>query len=103
MACLCSVCKRTLSEEANQQSMKSFGRALCSEHQKTAKANSKPAYRCSECKNAISHGEFRYSINHFDKALCFGCQPEEEEKVSAPPQKRGLNNGSLIEFGKKYP
>lgn len=103
MVCLCSVCRRSISENVNQQSMKSFGTALCLEHQKTAKANSNPVYWCSECKNAISHEEFTYSINHFDKPLCFGCQPEEEEKVSAPPQKRGLNRGSLIEFGKKYP
>jgi hypothetical protein len=81
----------------------SFGKALCLEHQKTRKENIKPAYWCSECKKTISPGEFRYSINHFDKPLCYDCQPEEEEKISAPPQKRGLNTGSRIEFGKKYP
>ena len=65
--------------------MDRFGKALCMEHQKTAAAEKR--YFCSECEQTITYREFNFSLNNFDKPLCRDCQPEIEEKVSAPPRK----------------
>ena len=54
-------------------------------HQKTATSETK--YTCNECKQTITYSEFKFSIKNFDIPLCRDCQPEIEEKVSAPPQK----------------
>jgi hypothetical protein len=68
------------------------------EHQKTA--TPKKTFFCSECKQTITYGEFKFSFRNFDKPLCKDCQPEIEEKFSAPPQKHELNKTSRIEFGR---
>jgi NAD-dependent SIR2 family protein deacetylase len=59
-------------------------------------------YFCSECKQTITYGEFIFSLKNFDKPLCRACQPEIEEKISAPPQNFNLNKTSKIEFGEKF-
>ena len=94
----CSICKEPINEEIQQYSTSHFGKALCLEHQKTA--TPKKTYFCSECKQTITYREFKFSIRNFDKALCRDCQPEIEEKLSAPPQNFRLNQTSKIEFGK---
>lgn len=98
MGYYCSICKEILSEGVNQYSIEHFGKPLCLQHQKTA--TSETQYYCDECKQTITYGEFKFSINNFDMPLCRDCQPEIEEKVSAPPQKYELNKTSKIEFGK---
>jgi hypothetical protein len=97
MGYYCSICKEPISERIHQYSMNHFGKALCIEHQKTA--TPKKTYFCSECKQTITYGEFKFSVRNFDKSLCRDCQPEIEEKFSAPPQKHELNKTSRIEFG----
>jgi DNA primase large subunit len=67
------------------------------EHQKTAV--NKKRYFCCECNRVISYGEFKFSQSNFNMPLCRECQPEKEEKVSAPPQRYQLNKTSKIEFG----
>lgn len=98
MGYCCSICKQAISEGVHQFSMDRFGKALCMEHQKTGK--SEKSYFCSECKQTITYGEFKFSLRNFDMPLCRDCQPEIEEKVSAPPQKYQLNKTSKIEFGR---
>jgi hypothetical protein len=85
MSHCCSVCKEPISEGINNYSTTKFGKPLCLKHQ----ANAVPlkTYYCSDCKSAIEYGEYKFSLKHFDKPLCRDCQPEEEEKFSAPPQK----------------
>jgi hypothetical protein len=93
----CIVCKKSISQRVHQYSMDNFGKPLCMEHQKTA-ANKK-RYFCCECNRVISYGEFKFSQSNFNLPLCRECQPEKEEKVSAPPQRYQLNKTSKIEFG----
>jgi hypothetical protein len=101
MGYYCSVCKEVLSEGVNQYSIEHFGKPLCMNHQKTAKSETQ--YHCNECKQTITYGEFNFSTNNFDMPLCRDCQPEIQEKLSAPPQNFRLNQTSKIEFGKSYP
>ncbi len=100
MGYYCSKCKQAITEGVLQFSMERFGKALCMEHQKTAPSQNQ--YYCNECKQTITNGEFKFSIENFDMPLCRDCQPEIEEKVSAPPQKYQLNKTSKIEFGRKF-
>ena len=93
----CSKCKQAISEGVRQYSMECFGKALCMEHQKRDKSEAQ--HYCIECKQIMTYGEFKFSIENFDMPLCRDCQPEIEEKVSAPPQKYQLNKTSKIEFG----
>jgi hypothetical protein len=51
----------------------------------------------------MTYGEFKFSNENFDMPLCRDCQPEIEEKISAPPQNFRLNQTSKIEFGKSSP
>jgi hypothetical protein len=97
----CCICKEPISEAIQQYSTSHFGKALCIEHQKTA--TPKKTYFCSECKQTITYGMHKFSQRNFDKALCRDCQPEIEEKLSAPPQNFRLNKTSKIEFGKSSP
>jgi hypothetical protein len=85
MGYYCSLCKASITEGVHQYSMDRFGKALCVKHQKTATSETK--YTCTECKQTITYGEFKFSIKNFDMPLCRDCQPEIEEKVSAPPRK----------------
>jgi hypothetical protein len=101
MGYYCSKCKHAITEGVHQYSMDRFGKALCMEHQKTA--TSETQYTCDECKQTITYGEFKFSTKNFDMPLCRDCQPEIEEKISAPPQNFRLNQTSKIEFGKSSP
>jgi hypothetical protein len=98
MGYYCSLCKASITEGVHQYSMDRFGKALCVKHQKTG--TSETQYTCNECKQTITYGEFKFSIKKFDMPLCRDCQPEIEEKLSAPPQKYQLNKTSKIEFGR---
>ena len=93
----CSICKKSITPRVNQYSKDHFGKPLCLEHQKTAKDQKQ--YFCCECKQPITYGEYKFSQRNFEMPLCRECQPEEEEKVSAPPQRYQLNRTSKIEFG----
>ena len=98
MGYYCSKCKQAITEGVHQFSIDRFGKALCVKHQKTAAVETQ--YICNECKQIITYGEFKFSNKNFGMPLCRDCQPEIEEKVSAPPQKYQLNKTSKIEFGK---
>ena len=81
----CSICNEAINEKVNEYSRKHFGKPLCLKHQKIAESQNK--HSCSDCGQAITYGEFKFSMRNFDKPLCRDCQPEEEEKVSAAPNK----------------
>jgi hypothetical protein len=81
----CSKCKQAITEGVHQYSMDRFGKALCMHHQETATAETQ--YNCNECKQSITYGEYKYSIKNYEMPLCRDCQPEIEEKISAPPIK----------------
>jgi hypothetical protein len=101
MGYYCSICKEVLSEGVYLYSIEHFGKPLCLQHQKRAKSETQ--YYCNECKQTITYGEFKFSNENFDMPLCRDCQPETEEKISAPPQNFRLNQTSKIEFGKSSP
>ena len=99
MGYICSICKEGISENVYKYSMAHFNKPLCLMHQKNVP--SVRTYYCNECRKPISYGEFKYSLRNFDKPLCRDCQPEIEEKISAPPRKfRGTYK---IEFGGQFP
>jgi hypothetical protein len=100
MGYYCRVCKKVLSEGVNQYSIEHFGKPLCMHHQKTAKSETQ--YYCNECKQKITYGEFKFSTKNFDMPLCRDCQPEIEEKISAPPQNFRLNQTFKNRVWKKF-
>jgi hypothetical protein len=56
-------------------------------------------YSCKACKKTITYSVYKFSMEHYNEPLCRDCQPEKEEKISAPPQRYELNKTSRIEFG----